>query len=88
MPSTMIATEVSPETASWLEAQARTRGLDRAVVAAAVLEDAARSGVSPFKDSSHLSTEERLHRFHEFTKKLKARPGPTADDSRESIYAD
>lgn len=89
MPTTTIATEVSQETATWLELEARARGLDAAKVVASILENAAESASPRIKDASHLTPEERLRRFHEFTNKLEARPpGPPVDCSRESIYED
>lgn len=86
MPTTMIATNVSSETASWLESQARAHGLDRGRIAAAVLEDAARTGAAPLVDATSLSPQERLRRFDALMAKVPARPGPPVDTSRDSIY--
>lgn len=86
MPTTTITTEVSPETALWLEQEARLHGLDSAWIAAVVLDDAAKAGVSPIKGASHLSSEERLRRFRAAMDKVPARPGPPVDTNRESIY--
>ena len=78
--STQVA--VSARTADWLDRRARGSGTNRAQIASAVLEDAAKT----VPGLAGLTTQERLRRFRELADQIPARPGPPVDASRDSIY--
>ncbi|HRZ35899.1 MAG TPA: hypothetical protein P5534_05990 [Candidatus Paceibacterota bacterium] len=82
MNTVAIQIAVSDTTADWLDRKAQGQGTDRAQIASAVLEDAAKAGPG----TAGLSTQERLRRFRELADQIPARPGPPVDVSRESIY--
>ena len=86
MSATIISAQVLPKTALWLDQEARRCGLDSSRVAAVVLDQAAKGGVSLTPEASHLSPEERLVRFRAAMDKVPARPGSPVDTSRENIY--
>jgi hypothetical protein len=77
-----IAIEVSPGTDAWLERKANTSGADKASVASRVLDQAAEKDLSPVPHSP----EERLQQFRSWVVTVPARPGPTVDTDRETIY--
>lgn len=82
MNTVTIQVAVSNTTADWLDRTARGSGTNRAQIASAVLEDAARTGPG----LAALSIQERLRRFRELADQIPARPGPPVDASRDSIY--
>lgn len=77
-----LAIQVSPSTDAWLERRARVAGDDKAIVASRVLDQAAEKDLPPLAHSP----EERLRRFRAWLVTVPARPGPTVDPRRETIY--
>ena len=85
MNTVAIQVAVSDTTADWLDRAARGAGADRSEIASAVLEDAAKTGASPY-GAAELPPAERLHRFDKLMARMPERPGPPVDASRDSIY--
>lgn len=82
MSTVSIQVAVSDRTADWLDRRARGSGTNRAQIASAVLEDAAKA----VPGLAGLTIQERLRRFRELADQIPARPGPPVDASRDSIY--